>query len=1026
MSYNSTGFPVQRQAYIKKLQLFSDVICGQEHFQLKNCKYRISNAFSDNFDFFFKPAVKANSNLGKGRPKGGLFIAWKKIQVKKATRLISDNFRIQAVILEYENCKLLLINTYFPCDSHRLTLSDLESTELHTLLNNISSLKHQYSPKFDTSIVLGDLNFDDIRYTGHTQAMNNFLEKQRFCSVWDSFPVDFTFTSGHSCSTLDHFLISNTQSNIVLDAGVMHDPENLSGHSPIFLKVDLAKANNPPEDLKRNPRLNWSRSSEEQREKYSQQLNDTLSQSCDASSCLLCSDLQCCQDSHLKDIDKVTNKLLGAMVDSAWENLESTKGTTGDQSSRKFTIPGWNTLVKPFQSEASFWYNLWLSAGKPVQSSVPGVDHDLYTLKNSSRNQYHFAVRRAQHSLNLIENDKLISKMGSPEMFEEIKKVCKDNKSDLTSVVDDVHGAQNISNYFKNIYEELYNEQEDMDKQIIDDIYTNVADNASEAAEVINLFGADLVKTAVKKLKVDKSDVSGQFTSDCLKAAPDIFFEELASLFRSSLSHGYISHDLLVCALSPIVKDPNGDISSSKNYRGIAISSLILKVLDNCLLLLFGHLLSNDSLQFGFQKGCSTVQCTWAVQETISNYLRRGSDVYCCLLDFSKAFDKVNYDQLFKKLIEREVPAVVLRLIIFIYMNQSCFIRWNSVESDTFSVKNGVRQGAILSPSLFCVYLDSLLSQLRDAGIGCHIGGQFLGAFGYADDVTLLAPTRKGLQSMLQICEDFSTKHAMLFSTDPSPTKSKTKCMFFSRHKSADQILNLKLNGDILPWVKTAKHLGNHLSSKLNLSPYSPETKTDLLCKRAILFDKVHQVQQQFGYYNPQLVLKLLSIYSTALYGSPLWQLNTEEHSKLNRSWNTAVKIIWDLPHPTHTHFLESLCPVPHLESVLTGRYIGFVQNLCRSNKDLLNLLFHSCKHDMSSVTGQNLRFLLEKYKKPNVLTLVLEKNVIKKSRVYSLPVDESWKVGMMTEISLAKKNHLEISFDTKNLDDILEYICTA
>ena len=132
-----------------------------------------------------------------------------------------------------------------------------------------------------------------------------------------------------------------------------------------------------------------------------------------------------------------------------------------------------------------------------------------------------------------------------------------------------------------------------------------------------------------------------------------------------------------MCALSPIVKDPNGDISSSKNYRGIAISSLILKILDNCILLLFGHLLSNDDLQFGFQKASSTVQCTWAVQETISYYLNRSSDVYSCLLDFSKAFDKVNFAQLFKKLETRAVPAVLLRLVIYIYLNQSCFIRWN-------------------------------------------------------------------------------------------------------------------------------------------------------------------------------------------------------------------------------------------------------------------------------------------------------------------------------------------------------------
>ena len=358
-------------------------------------------------------------------------------------------------------------------------------------------------------------------------------------------------------------------------------------------------------------------------------------------------------------------------------------------------------------------------------------------------------------------------------------------------------------------------------------------------------------------------------------------------------------------------------------------------------------------------------------------------------------------------------------------MNQSCYIRWNSVESESFSVRNGVRQGAILSPSLFCVYLDNLLSHLREAGIGCHIGGEFLGAYGYADDVTLLSPTRQGLQSMLKICEEFSQGHSMLFSTDPVPSKSKTKCMLFSRHKSADQVLNLQLNGDNLPWVSTAKHLGNHLSSKLNLSPLSPETKTDLLCKRAILYDKVHQVQQQFGYCDPKLVLKLLSIYSTALYGSPLWQLNSEEHSKLNRSWNTAIKIIWDLPHSTHTRFLESLCPVPHLESVLHGRSIGFIQNLSRSSKQLIKLLFHSCSHDMSTVTGQNLKFLLHKYSQQNMTALFSEKDVIKISRVNILQENELWKVNLMEDFSLVKKNLLELPFEIENLDEILDDICT-
>ena len=81
------------------------------------------------------------------------------------------------------------------------------------------------------------------------------------------------------------------------------------------------------------------------------------------------------------------------------------------------------------------------------------------------------------------------------------------------------------------------------------------------------------------------------------------------------------------------------------------------------------------------------------------------------------------------------------------------------------------------------MYLDTLLVELREAGVGCHVGGQYLGAFGYADDVTLLAPTRQGLQIMLNICENFASSHSMSFSTDTDPAKSKTKCLFFSRDK---------------------------------------------------------------------------------------------------------------------------------------------------------------------------------------------------------------------------------------------------
>ena len=105
-----------------------------------------------------------------------------------------------------------------------------------------------------------------------------------------------------------------------------------------------------------------------------------------------------------------------------------------------------------------------------------------------------------------------------------------------------------------------------------------------------------------------------------------------------------------------------------------------------------------------------------------------------------------------------------------------------------------------------------------------------MGALGYADDILLIAPTRHSLQEMLKVCEKFSHEHSMQFSTDPDPTKSKTKCQYFSMKKQNNFLpLPVILNDDPLPWVEKAKHLGNVLSTNINTKFGSLNTNQDLL-----------------------------------------------------------------------------------------------------------------------------------------------------------------------------------------------------
>ena len=176
----------------------------------------------------------------------------------------------------------------------------------------------------------------------------------------------------------------------------------------------------------------------------------------------------------------------------------------------------------------------------------------------------------------------------------------------------------------------------------------------------------EIVKEASHKLKTGKSDPVFSFSSDCLKNATQSVYENLSIILQSFLIHGHVTLILLLATLVPIIKDKLGSITSSKNYRSIAISSIILKLIDWIFLMLFGvHFCLND-LQFAYQAGCSTTMCTWAVLETVDWFMKNGSEVFTCAMDMTKAFDLTLHSLLFKKMLKAGFPPIFLRLFVII------------------------------------------------------------------------------------------------------------------------------------------------------------------------------------------------------------------------------------------------------------------------------------------------------------------------------------------------------------------------
>ena len=127
-----------------------------------------------------------------------------------------------------------------------------------------------------------------------------------------------------------------------------------------------------------------------------------------------------------------------------------------------------------------------------------------------------------------------------------------------------------------------------------------------------------------------------------------------------------------------------------------------------------------------------------------------------CTLDASKPFDKVNLLVLFNKLYKKHLCPLTLHLLINSYCSQKMRIRRNGAYSDTFTICNGVKQGGVLSPLLFNIYLEELLLKLEAQGLECHRNGMYVDAFIYADDITILAPTSTSLNKMLDTCKQYA------------------------------------------------------------------------------------------------------------------------------------------------------------------------------------------------------------------------------------------------------------------------------
>lgn len=939
ISYNCRGFNDSKQRYMQSLLSRCELLFVQEHW-LSDGQLCKLNTLSPVHHSYGICGFSSNEVL-RGRPYGGCAILWRQGLCRDVVFVDTGSKRLCAVRCTFDFGVVLFLNVYMPCVGDEASVLEFvnELSIIEGLLSGFNG---------DHVVVGGDFNVDFNRAWRNTNALRAFCDRTLLQPTVDhcNNMCDYSYSFNmQRFQLLDHFLVSQQLfQDSITDILVLHDTDNLSDHEPVCMYFSIALQCYGVQSRSFVPKVAWQKARPDQVDAYAVALRDALSKLAIPHAAFVCRDVHCRDSSHCICLNKYIEDLTEACLAAAKHTLPHTSLRSG--SGR---IPGWSEHVEPVRQKSIFWHDMWVNCGRPRSGVVADI-------MRRTRASYHYAIRMVRRREKEIVNERFaeaVSSSNGRDFWNEVKRI-RHSGSGCSNSVDGLTSANEIASFFADKYQ---------------DLYTSVPYNASDMSTIGSEIDSSLsasectvsvsfaeVYDAVHKLKPGKSDGLVGLSSDFFLHACDELSIHISLLFTSLLVHGHVPEVMSISTVIPIPKGKNVNITESVNYRGIALSSIFSKLFDMVILHRYCDLLCSCNLQFGFKRNRSTDMCTMLLKETVSYYVNNDSPVYCTFLDATKAFDRVDYSKLFRLLIRRKVPSLLLRFLLRMYLSNAICVDWNGVRSSVFNIVNGVKQGGVISPVLFCVYVDDLLCMLAKSNVGCYIGTYFLGALAYADDIVLLAPTASAMRSMLRLCDSYAFEYKIVFNA------SKSKCIRFAPKKcgrslSLSATPTFYVNNHVIEYVDQWPHLGHVISSDL-------DDKHDIMKSRNTLVGQINNVLCFFGKLDSVVKMRLLVNYCYSLYGCCLWNFSNPAVDSVCAAWRSGVRRVWGLPNTTHCALLPLItCRLP-VKDEIVKRMVAFVQKCLSSDCDLVRFVARYAVWfgRMSSPLGANVFHCVTRY----------------------------------------------------------------
>ena len=859
------------------------------------------------------------------RGKGGVAIMWKDNLTPNIKKIDCDNDRLIGISLQLsESHSITIIGVYLPDSNY----GDEVFSEY---IDKLQDLYHMYSGISDV-IIVGDLNthIDNKQDSvNRSPRQNKLLEAIDNLGLVPVTTLDICKGPGYSfCgyvggpkTLIDQILIKETKVDLLEKCEIVENAtENLSDHLPLIVKLNIEELIIDTIPITKS-NYQWQKLTQVQKHGgYGVGVDNALTV------------LDKPEFTCVNDIEKYYGEIKDTMTNISDRYVPKSKY-------KKYQKPYWraddNALNDLHHTMRERRID-WLREGRPR-----GYAYQSYTLYKEAKRQFRKKMRQLAQKAekDFYDTVEEAAEMDQKQFWRLInqKKKQKGNCVYELKVNDKIlRKPKDILNSWEEHFSDLYSGDsgsEKFDNQFYIETEREFIRLQNGSQIELNDILADPVdnrelECILKKLKMGKSSGPDGLTNEHLKYGGNVLKDHLVHLFNGMIQVEKIPRVLKRGFLLTLHKGSNKYKDDRKNHRGITLLNTLYKMFEQIMLQRMktwahdkGIVFPSDQ-QGAYQQHLCSTMTSFNVQETIAYYMERNSKIYLSLLDTATAFDTVWHGGLFVKLHNMGIRGKAWRVLLQCYTGMETAVMFQGLLSNWIQIKRSVRQGGVLSPWLYMLFINELPEQLRESGEGASIGSLYCGSPMQADDITLISPTVNGLQRMIDIVEGYSRKWRYKL----NPVKSKV-IVFGENKKGQDNRLSCRkwvLNGETIQVCTEEKHVGIVLNSSFNSVT---RTKDATRKGRNTLMSLLGVGTHDKGL-NPCTSAHLMKcvVLPRALFGSELWNhLSNNEVAILERMLCYCCKVIQGCSRRCRSDMCRPILGMSRIQASIDIRKLTFM-----------------------------------------------------------------------------------------------------